>query len=116
MPKNLTRKAIEESTFGVQFAFTDILGNDLTLSTLTWTLTDKDGTVINDRTDVNVPTPSATEVITLSGDDLAMSSQDNDTEKRILTIKATYYAGGGALLPLNDWAQFVLYNAKAITT
>ena len=116
MPKMLTVKAIEGSTFSVRFEFTNTIGEDLTMITLNWTLTDLDGTVINSREDVTVTAPTASETIALSGNDLAIQDQDNKTERRLLTIKATYDTGDGALLPLNDWAQFVLYNAKAITT
>ena len=94
----LAQKAEEEGTYTVKNVFTDEDGSALTPTTLNWTLTNTAGTVINSRTSVSVSTPSSTEYIGMTGDDLVIT--ENEAEVlRILTLQGTYtstYAGAGA--------------------
>ena len=104
--------AIEKSTYIVTCTFTDEAGDSLVPETVAWTLTDGFGTVINDREAVS-ETPAATVNIVLSGDDLAIIS--GMTNKRILTIQATYNSAYGTGLPLNARATFTIEDLVKIS-
>ena len=106
MPAKLDSKAIERGTFAVTMSFTDDEGIAVSPTTLTWTLTDLNGTIINDRKDVVVAAPSSEETITLQGDDLVIS--DRSAPERILLVKGTYTSGLGVDLPLRDSVIFVI--------
>lgn len=110
-------EAIEESTLVINCAFKDEDGNAEDVKTLTWTLTDKDGTVINEREQVSVVTPSSTEDIVLSGDDLAILSGETaaNVERRFL-VEATYDSDLGDDLPLKDSCKFYIRNLVAALT
>lgn len=113
MPTNLTTTANEKSTYIITASFTDDSGASVVPSSITWSLTDVNGTVINSREDVSVSIPAASIDIVLSGDDLALS--DGNDVVRVLTIKAHYSSSMGANLPLNDSCRFIIKNLKAIT-
>jgi PHD/YefM family antitoxin component YafN of YafNO toxin-antitoxin module len=112
----LSGKATEKSSVGIKFTFTKEDGTSPTIDSMTWTLTDMSGNIINDREQVSVTSPTAEQTIILSGDDLALSVQDNDYEWRVLTIEATYTPiSGGSSVPLRESARFVVSNLIAIT-
>ena len=113
MPTNLTTRAQEESSYTITAAFTDEDGSAVTPSSVTWTLTDTYGNVINSRSGVSV-TPGTSVDITLSGDDLAIS-ESGDFINRILTVEAVYDSSYGTDLPLKDSATFQIDNLKAVT-
>ena len=115
MPKLLSKKAAEEGTYIITAEFIDDDGDSVAPDTLTWTLTDSSGTVINSRTSVSVSSPTASEDIVLSGDDLALQSGESGDTMRILTIQATYDSDAGTDLPLNDAAYFYIKDLKTIT-
>ena len=107
MSVKLTTKANEESTYKITAAFTDAEGTAVTPNTITWTLTDEDGTVINSRSNVSA-TPSTSIDIVLSGDDLALQSGESYEVNRIITIKAVYDSSEGSGLPLYEEAKFTI--------
>lgn len=108
--------AIEESTAKITIAFTDEDGNAATPSAITWTLTDENGTIINDREDVAVAVPASSIDVALSGDDLAMQSgETGDSVFRIFTAEWTYSSDLGAGLPGKDSLKFPLVNLVAVT-
>lgn len=112
----LSGKATEKSSIGIKFTFTKEDGTYPTIETMSWTLTDMDGTIINSREDVSVTSPTAEQTIVLSGDDLALSDQTNSYEWRVLTIEATYDPeDGGDNLPIRESARFIVSNLVAIT-
>lgn len=115
MPVTLTKKAHEEGTYVVTCDFYDDLGAAVAPDTLAWTLTDEGGTVINSRTDVAVSSPTSSEDIVLSGDDLALQTGEVGDTARILTIEATYDSTTGLDLPLKDTALFYIKDFKAVT-
>jgi len=115
MPTQLTDYAVEKSTFAVQAAFTDEDDDAVVPDSITWSLCDPDGTIINSRQDVSVSSPASTTTIVLSGDDLQLLDQDNDYETRYLEISAVYDSDIGQNLPLNDRAEFRVINLKSIT-
>ena len=98
----LTTKAADQSTYVVTAVFTDAAGASTIPTVITWTLSDRDGTIINSREDVEVATPAATISITLSGADLDF----DDGSMRVITIEATYDSTEGTGLPLKDEAYF----------
>lgn len=113
MPEYLTTKAVEESTFAITSAFVDSAGNAVTPNTLTWSLADRDGTIINSREDVAIGTPAASVTITLSGDDLALPDTNNPL--RVFLIKGDYddpVLGAGK--PIQDEAYFEIENLTII--
>lgn len=110
----LSGKATEESSVGIKFTFTKEDGTAPTISSMTWTLTDTDGAVINGREDVSISSPTAEQTIILSGDDLALTNQEHEYEWRVLTIEAMVAITTGTI-PIRESARFVIYNLVAIT-
>jgi len=115
MTTELTTHAKEKSTFVITAAFTDEDGNAVAPKTLTWTLTDDGGTVINEKEDEVVSSPSASEDIVLSGDDLALQSGEETRGVRILTVEATYDSDAGSDLPLNEEIRFIVDGLVAVS-
>lgn len=113
MPEYLSSKAVEESTFAIISAFTDSAGNDVIPNTLTWSLADRDGTIINAREDVSIVTPAASVTVVLSGDDLALADPDNPM--RVFLIQGDYDDPAlGAGKPIKDEAIFEIENLTII--
>lgn len=105
MPQRLATHAVEEATFGIRCVFKDENDNALTPQSMTWTLTDRDGTVINSRDGIAVVNPSSTQTITLSGEDLALQGT-SDSRLRRLLVEITFNSNLGNELPLKDSAEF----------
>jgi len=97
--------AIEGGTYVISAQFSDELGVTMVPTTVTWTLLDMDGDVINSRSDVSA-TAATTINIVLSGNDLAM--EDNDSGKRLVLVEATYTSSYGAGLPLKKEYPFTI--------
>ena len=112
MPISITDHATEESTFPIEVSFTDDAGDPVIPNVITWHLTDRDGTVINSREDVNVAIPAATITVVLQGDDLVLDDSDNNL--RILTIEATYNSTLGNDLPFKEEFRFYIDNLVKI--
>ena len=86
----LENHAQEEGTYYITISCKNKNGVLTAPSVLKWTLTDLNGTTINDRKDVNVASPSHTEELTLTGDDLALQSGEIGMEvQRVLLITGT---------------------------
>ncbi len=109
MPGSIKETAIEGSSFKVTATFYDESGNAVAPATMTWTLTDEDGSVVNSREDVavtDVPLTSEMSIL-LQGDDLVVDG--NDPVTRIVTFEGTYdSASFGNGLPLIDQSEFTL--------
>ena len=99
--------AVERSTYAVTVAFTDDAGDAVTPSSATWTLTDKQGTVVNSRDAVTISGLSTSVTLVLSGADLAVGSPYFGAE-RVLTIEAVYTSDLGAGLPLKSETTFTI--------
>ena len=108
----LTKHAVEESTFVIEISFYDEEDNAVNPVTANWTLTDMDGTVINSRSAVTISTPSSTENIVLSGDDLPAQS---DGRPLVLTIQGTYDSDNGTGLPFNHEIRFYVDDLIKVT-
>ena len=116
MSVSITTRAIEEGTCVITCAFSDEDGNAVAPNTLMWTLTDMLGNVINSREQVSVSSPSSSEDIVLSGDDLALQSTEVWTEvKRLLTLEGTYDSSYGSSLPFKEQIEFYVSNLRYIT-
>lgn len=85
--------AQENDTFSIIVDFTYSNDSALTPNTLTWTLTDLDGNVINGRSAEDL-TPASTITVTLTGDDLGVTStefaESGDFVTRSLFLDGTY--------------------------
>lgn len=97
MATTLSTVAMESSTYVVTMSFTDENGDAVVPNSVTWTLTDEDGTVINDREDV-VVAPASSISIVLSGEDL--DPGDDLLTFLLLTVSAEYDSDLGVGLPL----------------
>jgi len=98
MATELTVSATEGSTYVITASFTDEDGSAVVPDTVTWTLTDTLGTVINSRQDVS-ETPASSIEIVLTGDDLAVDGYNSPV--RVFTVEGTYTSlthGAGLLL------------------
>ena len=105
MAVTLSELAVEQSTYAVVVSFTDDASEAVSpdSGSITWTLTDKAGNVINSRNGVAIA--SATSItIVLSGDDLAVP--ERRTVTRVLTVECTYSSDIGSNLPLEGEIEF----------
>jgi hypothetical protein len=104
MPVLLSTLAVEKSTYPITISFFDEDGAAVVpnASTITWSLFDSGGNVINERT--NVPAVSAASItIVLSGNDLALGSYGS---LRVLKVECLYNSDLGSNLPLKDSVSF----------
>lgn len=107
----LTTQAIERSTYPVTVIFYDENGDVVSPNSgLTWTLTDGNGNVINNRSTVSI-TAAGTVTVVLSGADLDM----DDGNERFLLLEGTYTGDLGADLPLKDQARFYITNLVGVS-
>jgi len=98
----LNTVATNESTYVLTCTFTDADGTAVTPNSLTWSLTDGSGNIINSREDVSV-TPSSEISVVLSDDDLSLE----DGLSRVFTIDGNYNSlEYGNSLPIRDQANF----------
>lgn len=109
MIPELTLKAEEEGTYVVD-ATLRFSGATLSMTVLTWTLTDLDGNVINNRLDVAL-TPAATVMVILSGPDLAIGT--NGIKRQVL-LKGTYNSSLGNGLSLRKAVRFEIENLAKV--
>ena len=95
-------------TIGFTATFKDMAGDLVVPDWIKWTLTDKNKTVINSRTDVSIIPPASSVDIVLSGLDLALQTGETNLGERVLTIKAQYDSTEGTDLPLNGEIYFII--------
>jgi hypothetical protein len=110
----LSDEAVEESTFVATATFKDEDGTEITPNSVTWTLTDEEGTVINSKED-ETETPATTVNIVLSGDDLALQSGEGYEGFRKLLVYGTYNSDLGSNLPYKAEARFKVINLEKVT-
>ena len=113
MSITLSVSAVERSTYVVTVTFYDENGDLVTPTEITWTLTDSDGRVINNRQNVAVAPLASVIHIVLYGDDLALSTGGSET--RVLTVEGAYNSTVGTGLPLKGQARFVVENLTAVS-
>lgn len=108
----LTTEAMEEGSYFVAVAFTDEDGAAVTPNegTIYWTLTDNDGTVINDR-DYVAEASAGSITIELAGADLAIQTGETAAlVRRRITIEWEYDSDLGADKPAKSEVIFLLRN------
>lgn len=114
MPARATDYAVEGSTFAITVVFKDEDGSAVTPSAITWSLYNTAGAVINSRLNVAVAAPASSITIVLSGNDLALSSESVDSERRRLIVAATYNSDLGSSLPMTESFEFKVMNTNVI--
>lgn len=94
MATQLTDIAYERGSVVIELTFYDQVGTAVTPETLFWTLTDGNGTVINDRAAEEVETPTNPYSVRLGDTDLTvLESEDLDSSPRVmrkLHVHGTY--------------------------
>jgi len=107
MPISILEPAIELSSFEVRVEWEDEQGNSTTPDTMSWTLHDIDNQPINERENVSIAVPAATELLFLEGSDLEIFGKD--PVKRYVTFEGTYTSPvHGAGKPLRDVVDFTI--------
>lgn len=108
----LTISPAEEGTAIVTASFTDENGaaEIPNAGTLTWTLTDRHGRVINDREDVAIAS-AASVVVILTGDDLAIGEYGLN---RVITFEGLYNSTLGNNLPIKIRGHFSITDFEAV--
>ena len=108
----------EGSTFGIKVDFIEktLDGEEgapiIPNPGLTWSLTDVDGSPINNRVDVPLDRAESV-VVVLSGDDLALNA--GYPVRRYLTIQGTYNSFLGINLALKDELSFQIENLVGVS-
>lgn len=117
MPVKLDEEAVEGSTYTIVVEFNERTPGGLVPfvpnSGLKWKLTDKDGTVINNKQNVSIDPPAQSVNIVLSGDDL--KTLKGKSNKRLITVEGTYNGTAGNNLPMIEEVSFKIINLVAIT-
>ena len=111
----LSKQAAEDGSFIIQATFKD--EDDVAVipnAGLIWSLTDKDGTVINSREDVSIVSASTINIV-LSGDDLQIVDQDCSEEERRVIVEGAYDGSLGSDLPIKSVAVFMVVNLIKVT-
>lgn len=109
MPITLDEHASEQSTYAIDLVFTDEADAPMIPSSLTWSLLDGSGAVINGRSAVPI-TPAASVTIVLSGADLVAS----EGSTRTVLIEGTYDSDLGSGLPIRDTVTFQIANLVGV--
>ena len=108
----ITIDAREESTFIINVQITDDEDAQVIPNEMTWTLTDKQNNVVNERDGVSFAVPAESMDIVLQGDDLGL---DVVTDRmRILTVEGTYNSDAGSNLPFKDACKFFIRDLDSV--
>lgn len=112
--------AKERGTIALVVSFADENGTPTAPTTMTWSLVDVNGTVINSRSDVTVTTPEASETIVLSGADLQITAAEQSAGyalvKRRFVVEITFTSDLGSGLPAKEVAAFLIENLPKVAT
>lgn len=113
MPTNLSEPAIERSTYVIALTPKDETATAVTpnIGTVTWTLTDYYGNIINSRSNVALAS-AATMYIVLTDEDLAVV---DESPVRRVTIQCEYNSSLGNNLSLRDEVRFNVVNLDKVT-
>ena len=112
----LTLHMDEGGTYFVNIACANRNGVPGAPVTLFWTLTDRTGKIIiNNRKEVEISNPTASEDVVLSENDGAILSGETASEvTRIFTVTGTYNSDLGNGLPLRGRCYITLDNYEAL--
>ena len=106
----ITTEVVEEGSIAFTCAFTDEEGTATVPDSITWTLTDASGNVMNSRAAVSV-SPAASVTIVLSGDDLSIGTYGR---QRRLLVEWIYTSSLGTL-PQKEEISFNITNLTHVT-
>ena len=107
--------AVENSSYLIRLDAFDELGQEVTPKTGTWSLTDADGAIIHERSQIVISSLAATMYVLLSGDDLALSvGFTGISERRYFLFEGTYDSAYGSDNPLKDQLIFPVVNLAKI--
>ena len=95
------------STYGIALSFLDETKSPMTPDSLAWTLTDRDGDIINNRDNVIVPSEDLDTTVTIVLEDQDLQAHPSG-EGRILFVSAAYTSTLGAGKPLKEWIHFTV--------
>jgi len=112
----LTTEAMEEGSYFVTVSFfdEDDAAETPNADTIYWTLTDNDGTVINDRDNEAIDSDTSV-TIELEGDDLAIQSGETaDLVRRRITLLWEYDSDLGNDKPATAECIFILRNLRRL--
>ena len=116
MPTYLTTKAIEKGTYGINVSFYDENSASMTPNSIYWTLTNIDGTVINNHSMDGISSVQASIDIVLTSLDLQISSGSYlNYETRVIALTYLYNSDLGNNLPATDRIKFDIINLSAIS-
>ena len=115
MPVKAQIHAVEKSTLVITATFTDELDQPVTPNSISWRLEGETGATINNRSNVTV-TPAPSVKIVLTGADLDVLVQTNDSELRRLILTALYNSSNGVGLSLSESYEFQVLNTNAVKT
>jgi len=111
----MPQQVLQESSAKVTAAFKDTDSQDaVTPISATWSLMALDGTIINSRSNVAISSPTSSEEIWLTGDDLQLLDNNNEYELRKFLLQATYN-NGASVVPLTAEGQFSVYNVTGVS-
>ncbi len=105
MSVELTTHAVERSTYIVDAQFSNASSTTFVPTTVSWTLSDRDGTDQNGRTGVSA-SAATTVTIVLSGSDLTLVAGDDGM--RIIYFEVVYNSTYGNGLELKEEANFII--------
>ncbi len=107
--------ANDKSSYYVTLDFFNEEGTPVSPTTATWTLTDGNGDIINQRDSVPIANPvGVSTTISLWGDDLAAGTTRADNTRN-LTVEATYVSiTTGDEKPLTKAVRFMITDLPAI--
>ena len=113
MTIRLVEKANEESTAILSVTFTDSGGALVVPQSATWTLSDGNNAVVNNRSNVEINPLASTVHIVLHGDDLKLPVPRERT-RRVL-VKAIYdSATYGSDLQMNEEFEFTIVDLRSM--
>ena len=107
----LDQHAPERGTYFVTLSFVDENGAAVVPDSVTWTLTNDRGSIINSRSAVVIAVPATSNTIVLSAADLAIG--DYGIERHLL-VEGIYDSTLGNNLPFKSQANFLIENFTAV--
>jgi hypothetical protein len=100
----------EGSSFALSVTFKDEAGTPVIPTKITWSLTDLDGTIINNRDQVEVETPDSSIDIVLNENDTLCLIEGSNKEHRVITVYCEYNSDLGNGLTMYKEGKLAIKN------
>jgi hypothetical protein len=108
--------ATEGGSVFVTAEFTDRNESDVVPNSITWSLTDEDGDIINSREDIAIVTPAASVTIEISGDDLPWEGNyPSELYYLYVLFKAVYDEADATDVPQNQEKRIAVSNLRGVS-